>query len=80
MTKKVDFKQDILTLLNQRAPGKSICPSEVLEGSQKKDKELMKLVRQEAISLAHQGLISITQKGVPVDPDNFKGPIRLVKK
>lgn len=30
-----------------------------------------------ARELAEQGMIEITQKGQPVDPHTFKGPIRL---
>jgi len=38
----------------------------------------MEPTRNVARRLAKQGLIVITQKGVPVkDVDNFKGPIRL---
>lgn len=33
--------------------------------------------REAAKKLARQGLIQITQKGRVVDPDDFKGPIRL---
>ncbi len=79
MIEKIDYKISILSLLEKRSPGKSICPSEVLEGDCKKDKVLMAEVRKCAIELAHQGIISITQKGKAVDPDNFKGPIRLIK-
>lgn len=72
-----DYEQDILKLLQLRGRTKTICPSEVLYGDQKKDKEMMESVRQAARRLVHQGLIEITQKGQVVDPSKFKGPIRL---
>jgi len=80
MNKKEDYKYLILSLLEKRSLGRSICPSEVLVGEFKKDKILMEQVRKCAIELAHAGVIVITQKGQVVDPDNFKGPIRLLKK
>lgn len=40
-------------------------------------RSLMEPTRQAAKQLAQQGVIQITQKGQVVDPDNFKGPIRL---
>lgn len=75
--KKVDFRDDILTLLSERGPVKTICPSEVLLPEQKKDKGLMELVRKSAIALAEENIIEITQAGKVVDPHTFKGPIRL---
>jgi Protein of unknown function (DUF3253) len=80
MSAEDNFKKDILALLSRRPPGKTICPSEVLEKSLKQDKEMMKAVRASAVELAHQGIIVITQKGLVVDPDDFKGPIRLMLK
>ena len=40
-------------------------------------RELMELTRNTARALATDGVIEITQKGRPVDPLAFKGPIRL---
>jgi len=80
MNKKTDYKNEILELLNKRSVGKSICPSEVLDLELKKDKECMDLVRRSAVELVKENKIVITQKGIEVDPDNFKGPIRLRKK
>ncbi|KAF6238024.1 hypothetical protein COO60DRAFT_1614902, partial [Scenedesmus sp. NREL 46B-D3] len=37
----------------------------------------MEAARQAARQLARQGDVVITQKGLVVDPDSFKGPIRL---
>lgn len=68
---------DIEQLLEQRASDKSLCPSEVLQGEDKKNRKKMERVRDAARLLACQGKIEITQKGRPVDPSNFKGPVRL---
>lgn len=37
----------------------------------------MQETRAIATRLAKEGVLEITQKGVAVDPTNFKGPIRL---
>ena len=39
----------------------------------------MTAVRQQAIHLARKGRLQITRKGEPVDPNNFKGVVRLRK-
>ncbi len=74
------YRQDILDLLEKRESGKSICPSEILPQELKKNSQEMEQVRAAARLLAHEGEIIITQKGKEVDPSDFKGPIRLVKK
>ena len=71
------YRSAILALLNERDPGKTICPSEVLSPEQKKDPRLMETVRESARRLADEGVIEITQKGEAVDPHHIKGPIRL---
>lgn len=71
------FQKQILELLQLRSVGKSICPSEILPSEFKQDSQKMELVRQAARLLAHQGVLEITQSGKPVDPDSFRGPIRL---
>ena len=43
-------------------------------------RNLMQPVREAAQEMAGNGIIDITQKGQPVDPQHFKGPIRLRKK
>lgn len=74
---KFDYRDSILKLLHQRQGGQTICPSEVLHAGQKTDKVMMEHVRRSARLLAAKGLIEITQKGKIVDPQNFRGPIRL---
>ncbi|MEM7084056.1 MAG: DUF2256 and DUF3253 domain-containing protein [Pseudomonadota bacterium] len=66
----------ILALLDKR-DGKTICPSEVLNTADKQDPKKMERVRGAARLLAHEGKLQITQRGQIVDPNTFKGPIRL---
>ena len=72
----------ILSLVRERGPDKTICPSEaarVLGGSPHPDSwsGFMHPVRQAAIMLAEQGFVVIYRKGKPVDPRNFKGVFRI---
>lgn len=71
------LRDEILARLLERGAGKTICPSEVLPRELKKNKEEMESVRTAARALAAEGLIEITQGGKAVDPQNFRGPIRL---
>ena len=72
-----NLQAQILDLLKIRGPGKTICPSELLQGDDKHNPDFMESVRQAARLLTHEGLIEITQKGKTVDPSDFRGPIRL---
>jgi hypothetical protein len=74
---KFDYSARILDLLHLKGKGETICPSEVLESDQRQDKALLEHVRRSARQLAHNGIITILQKGIVVDPNSFKGPIRL---
>lgn len=71
------YELRILNLLRTRGTGKTICPSELLADSDKKNKALMEKVRISARHLVSRGVIVITQKGQIVDPSTAKGPIRL---
>ena len=75
--RKFDYRDAILDLLKQRSGGKTICPSEVLPSDLKSDATMMEHVRRSARLLAVEGLIEITQRGRAVDPQDFRGPIRL---
>jgi len=77
MKSQKEYKKAILELLGQRAPGKTICPSEILALNEKQDKEKMEAVMKAASELAEKGISFFTQKGEVIDPENFKGPIRL---
>ncbi len=70
--------EHILRLVHERGAGKTICPSEAARAERGDDwRSLMKPVRRAAQKLAREGRIAIYRKGKPVDPDNFKGVIRL---
>ena len=72
-----DYRSEIMALLASRARGTSICPSEVLAGCDKKNSALMAHVRRSAVLLATEGKIEIVQRGRRIDPQKFRGPIRL---
>lgn len=68
----------ILTLLDARAPGATICPSEATRQVFDEDwREHMERTREAARRLAAAGKIEIVQQGKPVSGTNFRGPIRL---
>lgn len=89
--KDAALESAILELLSERAPGKTICPSEaakLVAGANTRSKEkshatrrdwesLMEPARSAARRLAAQGCILITQHDRPVDPATAKGPSRL---
>lgn len=73
-----DITTTILTVAESRGRDKSTCPSEVARMLFPDDwREHMKDVVDEAINLHHQGKVAITQKGIPIDVDHIKGPIRI---
>ena len=72
-----DYRNRILVLLETRGPNKTICPSELLNGDDKQNPQLMEEVRATARVLASEELIEFTQHGKAVDPIAAKGPIRL---
>lgn len=68
----------ILELLLSRSLDSSICPSEVVRKIAPSHwRELMDDVREVAKIMRAEGLIEITQKGVIVTDENWKGAIRL---
>lgn len=73
------LEETLIKLLDQRGVGKSICPSEVARAlrSQGDWRELMPHVLELARKYSREGKIKITQRGQVVDPDHFKGPVRL---
>jgi hypothetical protein len=74
------LEQAILDALSRRRDGASICPSEVArEQFPDQWREKMEAVRRAARRLARRGAIDITQRGQRVEPDRFRGPIRLRK-
>lgn len=72
------LERAILDLLESRAPGASICPSEAARAVKPDDwRDLMEHARRAARRLAHAGRVQITQKDKPVDPSDFRGPVRV---
>ena len=69
----------ILDLLAHRAPGKTICPSEVARalGGDDSFRPLMPVVRDAARALVAARRIEVTQSGEPVDLDSARGAVRL---
>lgn len=69
----------IETLLDSRARGASICPSEAarLVGGEDAWRELMEPARRAARRLVAAGTVQITQGGHVVDPSTARGPIRI---
>jgi hypothetical protein len=67
----------ILRLLQARAAGATICPSEAARAVAEDWRELMEETRKAARRLVARGLLQITQGGRIVDPSTAKGAIRL---
>ncbi|WP_017297439.1 DUF3253 domain-containing protein [Nodosilinea nodulosa] len=78
MTVSADtIRATLLSLVAQRGPDKTICPSEVARAlSAQAWQDLMPAVREAGIALAAEGCIAVTQKGRVVNPQSAKGPIR----
>jgi Protein of unknown function (DUF3253) len=77
MTASSDLRTTLLGLLNQRGPGKTICPSEVARALSPEDwRELMPTVREIGVELAAEGQIVVRQRGQVVNPKTARGPIR----
>ncbi len=69
----------IRDLLEQRDPGKTICPSDAARalGGDDGFRPLMPLVRDAARAMVVDGELDVTQAGEVVDLDTARGPIRL---
>jgi hypothetical protein len=76
------LERTILQLLQERDPGKTICPSEAARAAAASDNRsdwepLMQPARDAAQRLVESGHIDITQHGHIVNAATTKGPIRL---
>lgn len=68
----------IVDLLDRRAAGTTICPSEAARRVDPDDwRDLMPDVRRVAGRLVADGRIEMTQGGEVVDPATARGPVRL---
>ncbi|WP_036271680.1 DUF3253 domain-containing protein [Methyloversatilis discipulorum] len=70
--------ETLLVLVAGRAPGRSICPSEVARALTPDWRPLMPRVRDVARRLARKGRVVVTQGGDVRDPRaDWRGPIRI---
>ncbi len=69
----------ILELLDGRAPGATICPSDAARvvGTSDGWRELMEPARRAAGRLVAEGQVEVTQAGEVVDLASARGPIRI---
>ncbi len=68
----------IIELLDGRAVGATICPSEVARTADSDGwRHLMEPVRRAAGRLVEQQQVVVTQGGEVVDPASARGPIRI---
>ena len=73
-----DISATILSVATQRGAKKSTCPSEIARMLFLADwRNHMKDVVEAAINLHHENKVVITQKGMPVDVECIKGPVRI---
>lgn len=66
-----------MRLARERGAGRSLCPSEAARALAEDWRPLMPTVRAAAARLAEQGSIRATRRGVEVDAETARGPIRL---
>ena len=73
-----DIATTILSVATHRGAEKSTCPSEIARMIFPGDwRKHMKDVVNVAVDLHHQNKVAITQKGMPIDVNYIKGPIRI---
>jgi hypothetical protein len=78
MQRQTDILPAILAIATQRGADKSTCPSEIARLLFPDDwRKHMKDVVEVAVDLHNQGKVAITQKGIPIDVNHIKGPIRI---
>jgi hypothetical protein len=72
-----EIERTILTLLEARDPGKTICPSDAARALADDFRPLMQPVRDVARDMVARGELEVTQWGRVVDIDTARGAIRL---
>ena len=71
-------RQAILASLRDRTPGATACPSEAARRLDPGNwRALMTDVRRVAAAMVREGRIGMTQRGLAVDPETARGPVRL---
>ncbi|RZJ25910.1 MAG: DUF3253 domain-containing protein [Haliea sp.] len=73
------IREAITSLLNNRTPPATICPSEAARMLAEDGwRSLMPRVRAVAVAMAHEGSLEIRQRGRKMEPGQpLRGPIRL---
>jgi hypothetical protein len=73
------LREAILALARERAPAKTICPSDAARAvGGDRWRDLMEPARDIARELASAGEVEIMQRGEVLDPDaQWRGPIRI---
>lgn len=79
---EAEIESTILALLQERAAGASICPSDaaraVAEKNHKDWRDLMNSAREVAVRMTRAGRLKITRGTEILDPDALgRGPVRL---
>ena len=72
-----DLARAILDQVERLRPGTTCCPSEIARDLAADWRPLMQPIRDQALRLADQGLLSITQSGTRIAGPDIRGPIRL---
>jgi len=73
-----ELERAIEALLDARAAGATICPSEAARAVDPDDwRDLMPAARGAAGRLAAQGIVEVTQGGEVVDVRTARGPVRI---
>jgi hypothetical protein len=73
-----ELERAIEALLDARAAGATICPSEAARAVDPDDwRDLMPAAREAAGRLAAQGIVEVTQGGEVVDVRTARGPVRI---
>ncbi len=72
-----EIEAQILGLLDRRAEGRTICPSEAARALAGDWRPLMPEVRDVAYGMADEGRLEVTQSGRVVDGRSARGAIRL---
>lgn len=67
----------LLLMAAKRGDGGSLCPSEVARALADDWRPWMGSIRRVASTLVHEGRLRCTQRGLDVDPETARGPIRL---
>ena len=72
-----EIERTIDALLDARAEGRTICPSEAARALADDWRPLMDPVRERAFAMADAGRLEVTQRGEVVDGRTARGAIRL---